>query len=83
MDLIHIAASLLCPVLTAITFCYAVVCAVSPFGTCRRRAGLGRIGITRGVRSRPCRRCDATGIRIRLGRHLYHEATRIHRDGTR
>ncbi|WP_433721729.1 hypothetical protein ACQP2Y_41020 [Actinoplanes sp. CA-051413] len=83
MDLIRIAASLLCPALAFVTLGYAIVCAVSPFGTCRRCAGLGRIGAARGLRSRPCRRCDATGIRIRLGRHLYHQATRIHRDGTR
>lgn len=83
MDLIRIAASLLCPALIIVTLGYATVCAVSPFGTCRRCHGLGRTGAARGLRSRPCRRCDATGIRIRLGRQLYHEATRIHRDGTR
>ena len=83
MDLICIAASLLCPTLVFVTLGYAIVCAVSPFGTCRRCAGLGRIGAARGRRTHACRRCDATGIRIRLGRHLYHQATRIHRDGTR
>ena len=83
MDSIRIAASLLCPALIVITFGYAAVCAVSPFGTCRRCAGLGRIGALRGLHSRACPRCDATGIRIRLGRHLYHQAVRIHRDGTR
>lgn len=83
MDLIRIAASLLCPALAVITLGYAIVCAVSPFGTCRRCAGLGRIGTARGRHSRPCQHCDATGIRIRLGRHLYHQAVRIHRDGTR
>ena len=83
MDSIRIAASLLCPALAVVTLGYAMVCAVSPFGACRRCAGLGRTGTARGLRSRPCRRCNATGIRIRFGRHLYHEATRIHRDGTR
>ena len=83
MDSIRIVASLLCPVLAIVTIGYAAVCAASPFGTCRRCRGLGRIGAARGRRSRPCRRCDATGIRIRLGRHLYHQAVRIHRDGTR
>ena len=81
MDLVRIAASLLCPTLAFVTLGYAIVCAVSPFGTCRHCAG--RISAARGLRTRPCRRCDATGIRIRLGRHLYHQATRIHRDGTR
>ena len=83
MDSIRIVASLLCPIPAIVTIGYAAVCAASPFGTCRRCHGLGRIGAARGRRSRPCRRCDATGIRIRLGRHLYHQAARIHRDGTR
>jgi hypothetical protein len=83
VDFTWIAASLLCPALTVVTIGYAAVCAISPFGTCRRCKGLGRIGAARGRRSRPCRRCDAAGIRIRLGRHLYHQATRVHRDGTR
>ena len=83
MDPIAIAASLLCPALAIVTIGYAVVCTASPFGTCRRCSGLGRIGAARGRRSRPCRRCDATGLRIRLGRHLYHQAARIHHDGTR
>jgi hypothetical protein len=83
VDSIRIAASLLCPVLIIVTLGYVAVCAASPFGTCRRCAGLGRIGAARGRRSRPCRRCDATGIRIRRGRHLYNEVIRLHRDGAR
>ena len=83
MDAVRVAASLLCPLLGAITIGYAAVCAVSPFGTCRRCAGTGRIGAGRGLRSRACRRCDAIGIRIRTGRHLFNEVMRAHRDGTR
>jgi DnaJ-class molecular chaperone len=83
VDLVRIAASLLCPLLILITLGYAAVCAASPFGTCRRCSGTGRTGAARGWHSRPCRHCDATGIRIRLGRHLYHQANRVHRDGTR
>jgi DnaJ-class molecular chaperone len=75
-------ASLLCPLITAVTMCYAAVCAASPFGTCRTCSGLGRIGTKRGLHSRPCLRCDGTGIRIRRGRRLYHLAARVHRDGT-
>ena len=82
MDL-NMIASLLCPAVTLLTLCYAALCAVSPFGTCRRCSGTGRIGGRQGLRSRPCRRCDATGIRIRLGRHLFNQAARLHRDHSR
>ncbi|MFF1839617.1 hypothetical protein ACFVXE_36440 [Streptomyces sp. NPDC058231] len=34
-------------------------------------------------RGKDCRRCKATGKRIRVGRHLYNVAARLHRDGTR
>lgn len=77
MDSVRLIASLLCPILIVVTVGYAVLCTASPFGTCRRCSGTGRRG------RRPCRRCDATGIRIRLGRHLFHLAARVHRDGTR
>jgi hypothetical protein len=83
VDSIGIAASLLCPVLIIVAICYAAVCAASPFGTCRRCSGTGRRGTDRGLRSRACRRCDGVGIRIRLGRHVFNELTRIRRDGTR
>lgn len=82
MDSLSLIASLLCPALSIITLCYAALCAASPFGPCRRCNGIGRtrLGIRRG---RLCRHCNATGIRIRLGRRLWNQAIRIHRDGTR
>jgi len=83
MDILRFTASLLCPLLIIVAFCYAAVCAISPFGTCRRCGGRGLIGPARGRRSRPCRRCNATGIRIRTGRHLYNELMRAHRNGIR
>jgi hypothetical protein len=83
VDFVRVVASLLCPALIAIALCYAAVCAASPFGTCRRCSGRGRLGTGRGLRSRACRRCDATGIRIRVGRRLFNELARVHRDGTR
>lgn len=79
-----IAASLLA---LLITLGYVAVCAASPFGNCRKCRGWGfqmktdRKG--RAKRGRDCRRCRATGKRIRVGRHLYNVATRIHRAGTR
>ncbi|WP_424887428.1 hypothetical protein [Streptomyces sp. XH2] len=73
--------------LIIVTLGYAAMCAASPFGRCRKCRGLGfamkadRKGRPR--RGRPCRRCDGHGIRIRVGRHLYNAAARLHRDGTR
>lgn len=73
--------------LFAITLCYSSLCAVSPFGNCRKCRGMGhalkidRKG--RPKRGKDCRRCKATGKRIRVGRWIYHRAARIHHDGTR
>lgn len=70
-----------------ITLCYVTLCAVSPFGNCRRCGGLGfklktsRAGKPR--RGKNCRRCRATGRRLRVGRRAYNLATAIHRDGIR
>jgi hypothetical protein len=43
--------------LIIVTICYVLVCAASPWGTCRRRNG----------RNRTCMRCDGTGMRPRIG----------------
>lgn len=83
MDSVRMIASLLCPALILITVGYAAVCVASPFGTCRRCSGLGRFDLGRGRKAPFCKRCAATGIRIRFGRHLYNEFARIYRDGTR
>jgi hypothetical protein len=83
VDFLRLAASLLCPALIVVTLSYAAVCAASPFGTCRKCSGRGRLGTGRGLRSRACRRCEATGIRIRFGRRLFNDLARVHRDGTR
>ncbi|MGW1088490.1 hypothetical protein ACWD4L_19725 [Streptomyces sp. NPDC002596] len=70
-----------------VTFSYASLCVASPFGNCRKCHGWGfaiktdRKGRTK--RGKDCRRCKATGKRIRVGRHLYNVAARLHRDGTR
>ncbi|GIG85105.1 hypothetical protein [Plantactinospora endophytica] len=78
MDASAIIASLLCPIFTLITLGYLGVCAVSPFGACRRCHGNGR-----GRTYRHCNRCDGTGRRIRIGRHIWNEIRREHRNGTR
>ena len=70
-----------------VTLSYASLCAASPFGNCRKCRGWGfamrtdRKGRTK--RGKDCRRCKATGKRIRVGRHLFNVAARLHRDGTR
>lgn len=65
---------------------YAALCALSPYGVCRRCGGFGfkvrqnRRG--RIVRGRQCRRCKGYGQRLRLGRALYNAAARLRREGS-
>ncbi|WBB58476.1 hypothetical protein O7599_22910 [Streptomyces sp. WMMC500] len=72
--------------LLTVTLGYLGVCAASPFGACRKCRGFGYALTTdrrgRPKRGRHCRRCRATGRRIRTGRWLYNRAARIHRAGT-
>lgn len=69
-----------------VTLSYGLVCAVQPFGRCRKCDGFGfkvkhtRRGKPR--RGRDCRRCHGHGIRIRRGRHAWNLARRLHRQGT-
>jgi hypothetical protein len=72
--------------LFGVTLCYAAVCAASPFGPCRKCHGWG-FEMTTDRKGRPkrgndCRRCRATGKRIRVGRWLYNRWARIYRAGT-
>ncbi|MFE0734466.1 hypothetical protein [Streptomyces sp. NPDC058855] len=66
---------------------YALLCAVSPFGTCRTCRGLGGKVVLdrkkRPKRAEPCRRCKGHGKRLRTGRRLTNHSRVIHRDGTR
>ncbi|MFH8785041.1 hypothetical protein [Streptomyces roseoverticillatus] len=74
------------PGLIFLTLCYAVICAVSPFGACRKCGGWGaKIRQTRSgrlKRGRECRRCEGQGLRLRVGRRLYNSVVELHRDGT-
>ncbi|MGW1564327.1 hypothetical protein ACWCQ1_49000 [Streptomyces sp. NPDC002144] len=69
-----------------VTLGYIGLCAASPFGNCRKCSGWGfemksdRKG--RLKRGKDCRRCKATGKRIRVGRWLYNRWARIYRAGT-
>ncbi|MFI6995840.1 hypothetical protein [Nonomuraea wenchangensis] len=58
------------------TLCYAAKCYVSPFGRCRKCQGKGRFPQRQGIRY--CRRCDATGLRLRLGRHVWIYVRHLH-----
>jgi hypothetical protein len=62
---------------------YLTLCWLNPFRRCRGCGGTGQVKRRYGRTYRPCRHCDATGIRLRYGTHLINEALRIHRDGTR
>lgn len=72
--------------LLMVTLCYGSLCAASPFGNCRKCRGFGHTLKTsrRGTltRGKDCRRCHATGKRIRAGRWLYNRASRIYREGS-
>ncbi|MEU0894230.1 hypothetical protein [Streptomyces massasporeus] len=72
--------------LIGVTLCYIAVCTASPFGNCRKCSGMGHALKTdrkgRLKRGKDCRRCRATGKRIRVGRWLYNRWARIYRAGT-
>ncbi|GIF66749.1 hypothetical protein Ais01nite_47840 [Asanoa ishikariensis] len=69
--------------LAAVTLCYILVCWVKPFGRCARCRGVGAHPhlITR--RLRPCRRCHASGLRLRTGRRIFNYFAAIQRDAAR
>ncbi|MEV5879193.1 hypothetical protein AB0L75_34225 [Streptomyces sp. NPDC052101] len=72
--------------LFVVTLGYSALCVGSPFGTCRKCNGFGFAMDTdrkgRPKRGKSCRRCKATGKRIRAGRWLFNRAQRIYREGT-
>lgn len=61
--------------------CYAVVCAVKPFGPCRRCHGSGET--TRFGKPRTCPRCRGKRLRLRLGRRAHNAWRRTYDNGTR
>ncbi|WP_078854872.1 hypothetical protein [Streptomyces sp. NRRL F-5135] len=60
---------------------YAVLCAVSPFGPCRKCAGTGLRELRK--RAKVCRRCHGQRRRLRLGRRVLNSGRRTHAAGTR
>ncbi|MFI9119008.1 hypothetical protein ACIGW0_06305 [Streptomyces bikiniensis] len=66
---------------------YSLLCAVSPFATCRTCRGFGHKVVLdrkgRPKRAKPCRRCKGHGKRLRVGRRLTNHSRAVHRAGTR
>ncbi|MGW4638031.1 hypothetical protein ACWEN6_05870 [Sphaerisporangium sp. NPDC004334] len=65
------------------TLRYAAACYVKPFARCRRCKGKRRKPNRIGRGWHDCRHCNGTGLRLRIGRHAWNYARRLHRDGTR
>ncbi|GAA2218882.1 hypothetical protein GCM10010104_04750 [Streptomyces indiaensis] len=60
---------------------YAVLCAVKPFGPCRRCRGAGEIERFR--KARRCPRCRGKRLRLRVGRRAHNAWRRTHQVGNR
>lgn len=60
---------------------YALLCAVKPFGQCRRCHGTG--DIERFRKTRTCPRCRGRQLRLRLGRRAHNAWRRTHDAGAR
>jgi hypothetical protein len=60
---------------------YALACWIYPFGHCRRCGGDGKRRSPSGRTFRLCRKCKATGRRLRTGRKVYNWLRHMHTDG--
>jgi hypothetical protein len=65
--------------LTLLTVGYLLACAVWPYRPCSRCRGTGRVRSPLGRSLRLCRRCNATGLRLRAGRHIWNWLRRTRR----
>ena len=61
--------------------CYLLTCAIWPFGKCRRCKGLGKFKSPFGNAYRQCGKCQGSGLRIRLGRHVINHLRATHKAG--
>ncbi|WP_150135686.1 hypothetical protein [Streptomyces hyaluromycini] len=59
----------------------AVLCAVKPFGKCRRCQGTGEV--ERFGKPRTCPRCHGHRLRLRLGRRAHNSWRRTYDNGAR
>jgi len=62
-------ATVLLIVTIAVAF-YLLTCLIWPFGKCRRCKGVGKFKSPFGNAFRHCGKCDGSGLRVRLGRHV-------------
>jgi hypothetical protein len=63
--------------------CYLLTCAIWPFGKCRRCNGEGKVKSPLGSAYRHCGRCQGSGLRIRLGRHVINHLRATRKAGDR
>jgi DnaJ-class molecular chaperone len=84
LDPLATLASLAGLALAVITGGYALACTVAPWGRCRKCHGIGRKTTRSSKVARAwCRRCDGTGLRVRVGRRLWTWINHEYRDGHR
>ncbi|WP_328999436.1 hypothetical protein OHA18_33970 [Kribbella sp. NBC_00709] len=57
-------------IVTIVVGFYLFTCLVWPFGKCRRCKGVGKFKSPFGSAFRHCGKCDGSGLRVRLGRHV-------------
>jgi hypothetical protein len=60
---------------------YLLGCLIWPFGKCRRCKGAGKFKSPFGRAYRYCGRCQGSGLRIRLGRHVINHIRAVHGAG--
>lgn len=61
------------------TLSYIATCVIWPFKSCRRCYGTGRLRSPVVKAIRLCPNCNATGLRIRIGRRAWNAFARLHR----
>jgi hypothetical protein len=71
-------------IVAAVVGFYLLTCLVWPFGKCRKCKGVGKFKSPFGNAFRHCPRCDGSGLRVRVGRHVitYIRAARGAADNT-
>lgn len=60
---------------------YSALCAIRPFGPCRRCKGAGELQRRKAIKT--CPRCHGDRHRLRVGRRIHNRASALHRAGTR
>ncbi|GAB3811046.1 hypothetical protein [Kribbella italica] len=57
-------------IVTGVVAFYLLTCLIWPFGRCRRCSGAGKFKAPIGKAYRHCGRCNGSGMRVRIGRHV-------------